>query len=168
MFKSALTQHTVVKTFSSREVAGQAMDRLVLAGFPIAQVLIFGEGEVQGTAFQAVAYGTVTGTAGGLKKGIVLGNVMGGMTGILLGAGLMVLPGVGQLALSSAIAFMLLSGGVCTAAGGLVGAMIGLGFTAEQAKLYDQQIANGKVLLMVEGTIAELDRARCLLHASTV
>jgi hypothetical protein len=167
MIKSALTQRTVVKTFSTREAAGQAMDRLVLAGFPIAQVLLFGDGEVHGAAVEA-EYGTVTGTAAGLKKGIVLGNLTGGATGLLLGAGLMALPGVGQLVLSSAIAFVLLSGGVCTAAGGLVGAMIGLGFTSEQAKGYNQQIADGKVLLMVEGTIAELDRARWLLQASTV
>jgi hypothetical protein len=46
--------------------------------------------------------------------------------------------------------------------------MIGLDFTLEQAKMYQQQIVDGKVLLIVEGTIAELDRARSLLQESTV
>jgi hypothetical protein len=166
MIRAALTQRTVVKSFSTLEAAGQAMDRLVLAGFPIAQVFLFGDGE-PGATVQS-DYGTVTGTAAGLKKGIVWGNLTGGAAGLLLGLGLLALPGVGQLALSSAIAFTLLSGGVCTAAGGLIGAMIGLGFTSEEAKMYQQQIVDGKVLLIVEGTIAELDRARSLLQESTV
>ncbi len=173
MFNSTLTQHRqVVKTFSSRDAAGQAMDRLVLSGFPIAQVFLFGDGiEAQGetaSTLQADFYGAITGTATGLKKGMMLGNLAGGTTGLLLGAGLIALPGVGQLVLSSAIAFVLLSGGVGTAAGGLVGAMIGLGLTSEQAKAYSQRIANGNVLLMVEGSTEDLDRARYLLQESTV
>jgi hypothetical protein len=167
MFKS-LAQRQVVKTFFSREAAGQAMDRLVLAGFPIAQVFLFGDGDVQGAQLRAESYGTIGGTAAGLRKGMALGNLTGGMGGLLLGLGLVALPGVGQLALSSAIAFVLLSSGVCTAAGGLVGAMLGLGLTAEQAQAYDQEIANGNVLLIVEGTSQDLDRARNLLQESPV
>ncbi len=177
MFSSVTQHRQVVKTFSSREAAGQAMERLVLSGFPIAQVFLFGDGtfrdgiEVQSSnrsTLQSSSYGTITGTALGLKKGLVLGNFAGGMTGLVLGAGLIALPGVGQLVLSSAIAFMLLSGGICTAAGGLVGAMIGLGLTSEQAKIYSQQIARGCVLLMIEGTVQDIDRARYLLQESTV
>lgn len=173
MFKSPLTQsRQVVKTFSSREVAGQVMYRLVLSGFPIAQVFLFGDGiEVHSPASSVPPsnfYGTLMGTPLGLNKGMVVGNVAGGMTGLVLGAGLIALPGVGQLVLSSAIAFMLISGGICTAAGGLVGAMIGLGLTSEQAKAYSQQVAEGHVLLMVEGTAQDLDRARSLLQESTV
>jgi hypothetical protein len=177
MFRSVTQHRQVVKTFSSREAAGQAMERLVLSGFPIAQVFLFGNGTFDGIEAQASnrrstlqpgSYGTITGTALGLRKGLVLGNFAGGMTGLVLGAGLIALPGVGQLVVSSAIAFMLLSGGICTAAGGLVGAMIGLGLTSEQAKIYSQQIARGSVLLVIEGTVQDLDRARYLLQESTV
>ena len=182
MFSSVVKHRQVVKTFSSREAAGQAMDRLVLSGFPIAQVFLFGDdtfrdgndrdgNEVQSAnrpTLQSGSYGMITGTALGLRKGMVLGNFAGGMTGLVLGAGLIALPGVGQLVLLNAIAFMVLSGGICTAAGGLVGAMIGLGLTSEQAKIYSQQIARGCVLLMIEGTVQDLDRARHLLQESTV
>lgn len=178
MFKPALIQRRqVVKPFSSRETAGQTMDRLVLSGFPIAQVFLFGEGiEIQASKIQSSdhstlqsgSYGTIAGTALGLRKGMMLGNFAGGMSGLVLGAGLIALPGVGQVVLSSAIAFVLLSGGVCTAAGGLVGAMVGLRLTSEQAKVYSQQVANGSILLMVEGTLQDLDRAQYLLQESTV
>lgn len=99
---------------------------------------------------------------------MVLGNFIGGTTGLLLGAGLIALPGVGQLMLSSAIAFVLLSGGICTAAGGLTGALIGLGLTSEQAKQYSQQVSKGSFLVVVEGTDQDIDRARHLLKKSAV
>ena len=145
------------------------MDSLVLSGFPIAQLFLLGEGwqDTQSAAshFPIETYGTVTGTATGLKKGLLLGNVAGGATGLLLGAGLIALPGVGQLALSTAIAFLLLSGGICTAAGGLTGALIGLGLTSEQAKACQQQLSSGCHLLIVEGTSQDIKRAQRHLAA---
>jgi hypothetical protein len=172
MLNTILTQHRqVLKAFSTREAAGRAFDHLVLSGFPIAQVFLLGHGceeNSRPSTFPSDAYGTITGTATGLKQGIVLGNLAGGITGLLLGVGLMALPGVGQLALSGAIAFVLLSGGVCMAAGGLIGALIGLGLTSEQAKVYSRQISSGSVLLFVEGSVPEIDRARHLLQKSAV
>lgn len=171
MFNTLLTQRRqVIKTFSSRTSAGQAFDHLILSGLPIAQIFLLGDGSTQGfppPKLRANDYGTVTGTATGLKKGLLIGNFAGGATGLLLGAGLIALPGVGALALSSVIAFVLLSGGICTAAGGLTGALIGLGLTSEQAKAYRQQISSGSVLLIVEGLPQEIDRAKSLLNAQS-
>ncbi len=173
MLKEVLQQRQVIGTFSNPESAGQALDRLVLSGFPIAQAFLVGQNYTtsQDTApleLPASNFGTITGTATGLKKGLVLGNLVGGASGLLLGAGLLALPGVGQVVLSSAIVFTLLSGGICTAAGGLIGALIGLGLTADQAKKYSRLVANGNVLLMVEGTVEEIDRAQQLLKKSVV
>jgi hypothetical protein len=167
MFNTILTQHRqAIRLYSNRAVAGQALDQLVLSGFPIAQVFLLGESEHKDhpANLPAPPYGRITGTATGLKKGLLMGNLAGGATGLLLGAGLIALPGVGQLVLSSAIAFVLLSGGICTAAGGVTGALIGLGLTSAQAKAYSQQIAGGSFLLIVEGTPQEIDRAEHLLH----
>ncbi|NJL21225.1 MAG: hypothetical protein HC895_11030 [Leptolyngbyaceae cyanobacterium SM1_3_5] len=157
----------IIKTFSSREAAGQAFDHLILSGLPIAQIFLLGDGleKFPHSQLSANNYGAVTGTATGLKKGFMIGNLAGSATGLLLGAGLLALPGVGTVALSSAIAFVLLSGGICTAAGGLTGALIGLGLTSEQVKTCQQQISSGSVLLIVEGTNEEIDRAKSLLNA---
>ena len=171
VFNPILTHHrAAIATFSSREAAGQALDQLVLSGFPVAQVFLIGHDlkRSDSSSFPLNALGAVTGTAIGLKKGMILGNLVGGTTGLLLGVGLIALPGVGQLMLSSAIAFVLLSGGICTAAGGLAGSLIGLGLTSEQAKDYSQQVSEGSFLLVVEGTGETLDRARRLLKKSTV
>jgi hypothetical protein len=172
MLSPILAQHQkVIKTFSTLEAAVQAFDHLVLSGFPIAQVFLLGHGcekNLYSSERPAHAYGTITGTSIGLKQGMVLGNLVGGATGLLLGVGLIALPGVGQLALSGAITFVLLSGGVCTAAGGLMGALIGLGLTAKQAKAFTQQISRGSILLLVNGTAQDIDRARHLLQKAAI
>jgi hypothetical protein len=174
MLKTILTQHRqVIGTFSSREAAGLAFDRLIISGFPLAQVFLLGQGcdydsRQDGLKLPPDSIGTVTGTATGLKKGMVIGNLVGGTSGLLLGFGLMALPGVGQLMLSWAIAFTLLSTGIGTAAGGVSGALIGLGITSEQAKEYHQQISRGSFLLIVAGSTPEIARAQYLLKKSTV
>jgi hypothetical protein len=169
VFNTILARYReAIATFSTREAAGQALDRLVLSGFPLAQVFLLDHGleHLNASELTPVNVGTITGTATGLKKGMVIGNFVGGTSGLLLGVGLIALPGVGQLVLSSAIAFVLLSGGICTAAGGLMGASIGLGITSKQAKADSQQISKGSLLLVVEGTAGEIDRARHLLKQS--
>jgi hypothetical protein len=170
MFSSILARHRrVLKLFSSREAAGQALDHLVLSGFPIAQIFLLGHGWSEDQPRQPYlpveTYGTVTGTATGLRKGLLIGNLAGGTTGLLLGAGMLALPGVGQLALSAAITFVLLSGGVCTAAGGLAGALIGLGLTSAQVNVYKQQISEGSFLLIVEGSPDDINLAQRLLSS---
>jgi hypothetical protein len=172
MLRAILTQRRqVIKSFSTREAAGEVLHRLVLLGFPLAQVFLLDHGSAENLHSKELpsdAYGTVTGTATGLKQGMILGNLGGGATGLLLGMGLITLPCVGQLALSGALAFVLLSGGVCTAAGGLIGSLIGLALTSEQAKVFSQQVASGNVLLVVEGTEQDVDLARRLLRKSAV
>ncbi len=166
-------QRRVIGTFSSLEAAGQALDHLVLAGFPIAQAFLVGQTgqtpeHLAPLELPSADRGTITGTAAGLQKGLLVGNYLGGATGLLTGMGLLALPGVGALALSVAIGFTLLSGVVGTAAGGVIGAMIGLGLTADQAKQYDWLVANGNVLLLVAGTTEEIDRAQELLKKTVV
>jgi hypothetical protein len=171
MFDAILDQHRqVIGIFSSREEAGIALDRFILSGFLIARVFLLGKDGEESLPNSIPSnlpnsnFGSITGTATGLKKGMVIGNLVGGTTGLLLGAGLIALPGVGQLMLSSAIAFVFLSGGICTAAGGLTGALIGLGITSEQARAYNRKILEGCFLLIVEGTTQDIDRARQLLE----
>ncbi|WP_293146101.1 MULTISPECIES: hypothetical protein [unclassified Microcoleus] len=170
MFNTILTQQRqVLGTFSSREDAGKALDYLVFSGFPLAQMFLLGQGFQEGQNslnLPCESLGAIAGTATGLKKGMFLGNLLGGATGLVLGMGILALPGVGQILVSGAIGFTLLSGGICTAAGGLAGALIGLGLTSEQAKAYQRQISQGSVLLIVEGSGHEVDRAKYLFAKS--
>lgn len=167
----------VVGIYPNIESAGKGLDQLVLAGFPLAKVFLVGKnltdcvdnGTVKGVQLvdQAQA-GSITGTALGLTKGLVAGNILGGATGIVLGLGILALPGVGQIALTSAAVFTLLSGGICTAAGGVIGALVGLGLTENQVNNYRKQLAKGNYLLIAIGTEQEIEAADRILGTQTI
>jgi hypothetical protein len=165
-----LTQDRVaIGTFPNREAAGRALDRIVFSGFPIAKVFLIGhDADTNSSTLAPNSFGTITGTASGLKKGMYVGNLAGGTTGLALGMGLIALPGVGQLALSSAIAFVAIGSVMCTVAGGFSGALIGLGLTSERAKEYSRQVSKGSFLLIVEGSDREIDLARQLIKQSAI
>lgn len=161
-----------IAVFSERVSAETAFDQLVFAGFPLSKVFLLsqaaGANSEQAEMLlpdpASTQLGDVTGTATGLKKGLIFGNMVGGATGLLLGLGLLALPGMGHVVLISAITLTLISGGVCTAAGGVIGVLVGLGLTAEQAKAYAKQVAEGKSLLVVEGIPQEILCAERILR----
>ncbi len=154
----------LIGVYASGDTAAIAFDHLILSGFALNKVFLVGQDGIQPQAQR----GEITGTATGLKKGLFLGNVLGGTTGLLLGLGILALPGVGQIALMNAIAFTLLSGGVCTAAGGIIGVLIGLGLTSTQATQYAQRVSLGQFLLILEGTKEEIFRAQQLLDSQKI
>ncbi len=172
-------QHSrAVGTFSELEAAGQGLDQLVLGGFPLPKVFLFGADlsgyELNSKASEPVRLidqakaGAIAGTGLGLKQGLVAGNVLGGATGVLLGLGILALPGVGQIAMTSAFMFTLVSGGICTAAGGVIGALVGLGLTEKQVQAYNEQLSNGNYLLVVTGTDREIRCAERILTTQSI
>lgn len=164
----------LIATYTNIELAGKSLDRLVLAGFPLAKLVLVSKnsdclenGTIRSVQLREPQAGVITGTAIGLSKGLVAGNILGGATGVLLGLGILALPGV-SLALTSAAIFTLISGGICTAAGGVIGALIGLGLTENQVKNYHKQLAQGKYLLIAIGTEQELQTADKILNTQAI
>lgn len=170
----------IVSVFPTLETAAAALDRLIFQGFPLKNLFLIGnhlaEWEPNGTAitssvlrvFDEAQVGVVSGTAQGLIKGLVAGNLLGSVTGVALGLGILALPGIGQIAFTSAIIFTLISGGVGVAAGGVIGAFIGLGLTEQQAKQCNDQLIQGKYLLIVNGTEQEIAIAEQLLKTQLI
>jgi hypothetical protein len=170
-----IKQHRrAIGVFPSREAAGQAIDQLIFSGFPIEKVFLVGQDVATEGQFLDAEYlyalveqahaGSLPSSALGLKKGLVVGNAIGSLAGIFLGLGILALPAVGTVLVVPAIAFTLLSSGVCTAAGGVIGALIGLGMTEKQARAYSERIALGDSLVIVDGTFEEIHRAIEILN----
>ncbi len=173
------SQHSrAIAVFSDLEAAGQALDSLILNGLPLANIFLVGQDitandktrrmvqmEYQVEHFPS---GMITGTTLGLKKGWFVGNFLGGSVGLCLGFGMLSLPGVGQIVFTSAVIFTLISSGICTAAGGVVGALIGLALTEKQANTYNALIAQGKYLIIMNASETELKRAELILDAQEI
>ncbi|MHA6250492.1 general stress protein [Oceanobacillus sp. CAU 1775] len=86
----------------------------------------------------------------GAGIGAATGGVLGGLSGLVLGLGLLAIPGVGQIAAAGPIAAALTGAGIGAGGGGVVGALVGLGIPEEQAKQYEGYLRDGKIIVLVE------------------
>lgn len=148
--------NTVIGVFQDRFDAEAAIDELNEMGFNPKDVsVVIKEGvevnQKTGSKGGSVAEGAVSGAA--------TGGVLGGLTGLLVGIGALAIPGVGAFLIGGPIAALLgitgaaamtISGATTGAlAGGLVGGLIGLGLPEDVARVYEQRVREGAVLLAV-------------------
>lgn len=81
-----------------------------------------------------------------ISDGVVTGGILGGLAGLLIGAGSMVIPGLGIIAAAGPITG-LLSGAVT---GGVVGGLVDLGIPENRSRQYETDIKAGKVLFSMK------------------
>jgi hypothetical protein len=100
------------------------------------------------------------------KKGAVAGVTLGGLTGLLVGLGIVAIPGVGPVMLAGAAATAIgtaISGSaIGAAAGSLAGGLIGLEIPEDRAKVYSDRVSQGDYLVIVEGSKADIALAESI------
>ncbi|TVQ46097.1 MAG: signal transduction histidine kinase (STHK), LytS [Gloeocapsa sp. DLM2.Bin57] len=100
------------------------------------------------------------------RDGAIAGSTIGGFAGLLVGLGALAIPGVGPVMLAGAAATAIataISGGVIgAAAGSLTGGLVGLGIPEDRAKIYDDRIAKGGYLVIVEGSEVDIKLAKSI------
>lgn len=82
----------------------------------------------------------------GAAAGAATGGALGGLGGILAGLGALAIPGIGPIVAAGPIAAGLAGAGV----GGIAGALVGLGVPEEEAKSYEAQFKEGRILILLE------------------
>ena len=98
--------------------------------------------------------------AEGAGAGAVGGTVLGGALGLLVGAGLLTIPGIGPVLAAGPIAAAIgttaatvgagaLGAGIGAATGGLLGGLIGAGVPDEDARFYTEGVRRGGTLVSV-------------------
>ncbi len=110
----------------------------------------------------------------GLKTGTLTGTVAGGLMGLLVGAGLLVIPGIGPVLAVGPLAAGLASGSALVGAaagmglgafsGGLIGVLSGMGVPNEHAQIYSEGVRRGGVLVAVHTDEQHLGSAEQILH----
>lgn len=122
--------------------AGIAADRVsVIARDPDAAREIAGEARAE--------------VVGGTALGGGLGAILGGAAGWLVGIGALVLPGIGPVIAAGPIAAALgiagttaaVGAGAGAVGGGLIGALMGWGFSESEARDFESRIEQGEILL---------------------
>lgn len=154
-------------TFETRTQAESALRELKDAGFNMDKVSIITRHNGSDTNLSGTQINTSNSQQAkeGAKAGATGGTVTGGILGLIGGLGVLALPGVGPVAeLGVVLANTLLGSGIGAAGGSLIGALIGWGIPEEKAKYYDERLSEGDYLVLIEGTIAELNAAESILE----
>jgi hypothetical protein len=151
---------SIIAVYPDHDSAEDAVRRLQAEGVDMKNVSIIGKD------FQAVEkpVGFVT-TGSVAKDGAKVGAWSGGIFGLLVGAAILIVPGVGPVIIAAA-----LLGGVegalgGAAMGGLTGALVGLGVSKDKAIRYQSEVNTGRFLVTLEDDSAQVERAKFLLAA---
>ncbi|WP_017717702.1 hypothetical protein [Kamptonema formosum] len=166
----ALNQHKrAVGIFPSIEDATLGLTELQAAGFPMERVSVIArdaddEDEIAGARVRA---GRGNQADEGAEAGAFAGGTLGTVAGLLVGLGLMSIPGIGPIVLggaaATALATTLAGSAIGTAAGGLVGGLVGLGIPEDRARVYSEGVSRGEYVVMVEGAEEEINLANRIL-----
>lgn len=97
-----------------------------------------------------------------ISDGVVTGGILGGLAGLLIGAGSMVIPGLGIIAAAGPITG-LLSGAVT---GGIVGGLVDLGIPENRSRQYETDIKAGKVLFSMRTDEDKIDQIGSILRSN--
>jgi uncharacterized membrane protein len=157
---------TVVAVYESHADAEQAVAKLSEASFDIKQVSIIGKD--YHTQEKVVGYYT---TGDRMKSWGGLGAFWGGIWGLLFGAGVFLIPGIGPVliggpflaALVGALESAAVVGGLSAVAAGLVSQ----GIPKQSAIKYESELKADKFVLVVHGTPEEAERAETILAATS-
>lgn len=114
------------------------------------------------TAGHTMSAGAPTGVNDNISDGVISGGVLGGIAGLLIGAGSMIIPGLGIIAAAGPIAG-LLSGAVT---GGVVGGLVDLGIPESKSRQYESDVRRGKVLFSMKTDEDKVDRITSILRNS--
>jgi hypothetical protein len=131
--------------FTTTLAVEAAMDRLAMAGFSNADVsvLLCDKGGLREFVSEQNSKAPE-----GASAGVGAVELAAGTLGLLVGIGALAIPGWGPLIVAGPIMASLASSGA-GGAGGLVGALVGIGIPEFEAKLYDGRVREGAVLLAV-------------------
>jgi len=157
--------------YSNRAAVENAAGSLVKAGFPLFDISVLLPETLGGLkdigTEKALGTEKATKTLEGAAAGVTAGGVIGGTVGLLAGAGLLAIPGLGPFIAAGPIMTGLAGLGVGGAVGGVTGALIGMGIPEFEAKRYEGRLQKGEILLSVHcDTAEEIKRAKEVLKSA--
>ena len=147
-----------VAVYDTHQKAIDALDKLKDAGFPMEKTSLLGQAIIVDDHVHVKSH------ADDNLKVTAAGVVAGSTLGILTGLGIFAIPGLGFLFGAGAIV-----GGIAGLELGVVGSALftlfsTIGFKKEEIVKYEQHIKEGKFLVIVRGSLDEVEKAEHILH----
>ncbi|HWR15925.1 MAG TPA: PRC-barrel domain-containing protein [Terriglobales bacterium] len=137
---------SVYSVYSDRDKLESAVQKLKDQGFNSSDISVVFPDQGRTERF-AMEHNTKApeGAAVGGGTGLAVGGVLGWLAGI----GTLAIPGIGPLLAAGPIVAALAGAGAVGAIGGLAGGLIGMGMPELEAKRYEKEIREGRMLLSV-------------------
>ena len=160
-----LNQNSVVAIFDQHSGAENAINELKAAGFDVKKLSIIGRD--YHTEENVVGFYN---TGDRMKYWGKLGAFWGGLWGLLFGAAVLFVPGIGPVVAAGSIVTWIAAGleGAVVVGGlsALGGALYSLGIPKDSIVKYEASIKAAKFVLIAHGTAAEVEKARAVLQTS--
>jgi uncharacterized membrane protein len=148
---SMVERHAVVGVFAATTHAIEALNELRDAGFNAEQISVVAR-DTEMTSEISEQTDLIAEEAG---KGALVGTFLGGVAGWLLGISALAIPGIGPVIGAGIVGTTLVGAGLGAAAGGLIGALGVYGIPEDDARVYEEEVRQGGVLLTVHAESAE-------------
>lgn len=97
-------------------------------------------------------------------RGAEVGAAIGGIGGLVIGLSTLAIPAIGPLVVAGPLAVLLASTGFGAAGGGLLGALIKMGVTHEEASAYAEAIRRGSTLVLLKTANDLAPQAKAIMH----
>lgn len=147
MTVSNTSSSVAVGVFDGREKAEAAIDELVSAGFAAHDIGVAArDARGEWKEFRSVDADS-EGAETGMVAGAATGAGIGGLWALGIAAGM--LPALGPAVAGGLLGSLLASAAGGAAAGGLVGTLVGFGVSEEDARAYETELHNGRVVVTV-------------------
>jgi hypothetical protein len=160
-----MSEPITVAAFSKIGDAEEAVRKLIAGGVPTETISIVGK-DMQ---CEKQVHGFVT-SCDVAKKTAQGGAWLGGLFGVLAGAAFMWIPGAGPLVVAGSLASTLLGGAEGAvggaAAGGVLGWLSALGIEKKHIVKYEDHLKAGRYLLVVNGSLEDLNTADSILSGT--
>jgi uncharacterized membrane protein len=136
----------VTATFKTREAAESALTELERKGFTDEQISMVVTDETRGNSFNIEEGNKID---EGAAAGATAGGLVGGILGSLATASAIAIPGLNIVVVGTAVS-ALAGIGAGAATGGLIGGLVGAGIPEHEAKVFEDEIRSGAILIAVK------------------
>jgi hypothetical protein len=141
----------ITAVFETREDAENALTKLEAVGVNESQISVIA---TDSTISNHFTIKNTTKAEEGATTGAALGGLAGAVLAALTSAGALAIPGL-NLVVSGYLVAAVAGFGAGAAGGGILGALVGLGFPENEAKLLEKDLGEGNILLAVNPSTSE-------------